>query len=199
MLERPAVRRAARHAGWLVLAGLVLAHPAAAFECVPGAPAFVLGADRVWWVATVLQPAGEQCRVRNEDLGREGVVPLRRLRTQHSLRLRVGARVVVRVADQWLPASLLTSRPDGWRVHFLGVGARNDDLVPTRRIRLVQDDPAGGPTYRVGQRIQVKWQGVWYDAEILDRRGDEAYLVRYVGHAANRNEWVERRRMRPGP
>ena len=45
MLERPAVRRAARHAGWLVLAGLVLAHPAAAFECVPGAPAFVLGAE----------------------------------------------------------------------------------------------------------------------------------------------------------
>jgi hypothetical protein len=54
-------------------------------------------------------------------------------------------------------------------------------------------EPLADP--QIGQYVQVLWENEWYNAEILETRG-EKYKIRYVDSDASSDEWVTEKRMR---
>lgn len=51
------------------------------------------------------------------------------------------------------------------------------------------DDHPFNSIYSVGERVMVEWNGSWYDASILETRGNQ-YHITYVGHSSSWDEWV---------
>jgi hypothetical protein len=53
-------------------------------------------------------------------------------------------------------------------------------------------------TWNVGQKVQTKWGGLWFDAKIEKKAANGWYMVQYEGHG-KQYEWVEPWRLRaPG-
>jgi CHAT domain-containing protein/Tfp pilus assembly protein PilF len=50
-------------------------------------------------------------------------------------------------------------------------------------------------TWKVGDRIEVQWQGDWYKAEVIEVKGTQ-YKIHYVGYAASWDEWIDKSRIR---
>ena len=48
---------------------------------------------------------------------------------------------------------------------------------------------------KIGQYVQVLWDGDWYNAEILDTRSGE-YKIHYAGYDSSSDEWVTAKQMR---
>jgi hypothetical protein len=56
---------------------------------------------------------------------------------------------------------------------------------------------ANGPRRpRLGERLEAKWQGNWYRAQVIDVR-DKQLKIHYVGDADSWDEWVGPERIRP--
>ncbi|HEX2099642.1 MAG TPA: Tudor-knot domain-containing protein, partial [Candidatus Synoicihabitans sp.] len=56
-------------------------------------------------------------------------------------------------------------------------------------------EPPNTAGYKVGNTIEVEWQGKWFRARILEQRGD-SYKIHYDGYGSNWDEWVKANRMR---
>jgi|WetSurMetagenome_2_1015567.scaffolds.fasta_scaffold223026_2 hypothetical protein len=53
-------------------------------------------------------------------------------------------------------------------------------------------------TYSVGDIVEVKWKGCWYQASILDTNSSNLYKVHYCGLESSDDEWVGTIRLRNG-
>jgi hypothetical protein len=51
---------------------------------------------------------------------------------------------------------------------------------------------------RMGERVEVEWEGDWYPATILEVRGSK-YRIHYLGYGAQWDEWVDAERLRRKP
>jgi hypothetical protein len=82
------------------------------------------------------------------------------------------------------------------RMAFLAEGkpifATSDGFDPHLRLSDVSK-PLSDP--QIGQYVQVFWEDEWYNAEILETRGNE-YKIRYVDYDAVSDEWVLAKRIR---
>src|SRR5580692_4486714 len=87
----------------------------------------------------------------------------------------VGQKVEVREGDTWSPASILAHEGRKYQVHYADAGA-TDEWVTTDRIRVPgtagsaapkADDPAKYGGFKVGDKVEVKWGGMWRKADIL--------------------------------
>jgi hypothetical protein len=62
------------------------------------------------------------------------------------------------------------------------------------RMKLVA---ANGPRRpRLGERLEAKWKGAWYRAQVIDVRGEQL-KIHYAGDADSWDEWVGPERIRP--
>lgn len=55
---------------------------------------------------------------------------------------------------------------------------------------------ASAPKFKAGQDVRALWKGNWYDAHILQVKGDK-YQIGYTGYGAEWNEWVTDSRLAP--
>ncbi len=51
-------------------------------------------------------------------------------------------------------------------------------------------------TWKQGDHVEVQWKGDWYQAEVLEVKGNQ-FKVHYDGYASSWDEWVENSRIRP--
>ncbi len=51
-------------------------------------------------------------------------------------------------------------------------------------------------TWKPGDRIEVQWQGDWYQAAVIEVKGNQ-YKIHYDGYASSWDEWVDNSRIRP--
>src|SRR6266550_5384681 len=50
-------------------------------------------------------------------------------------------------------------------------------------------------TWKQGDHVEVQWKGDWYQAEVLEVKGNQ-FKVHYDGYASSWDEWVENSRIR---
>ncbi|HEX4796321.1 MAG TPA: Tudor-knot domain-containing protein [Humisphaera sp.] len=124
-----------------------------------------------------------------------------------------GQKVEVREGDAWSAATIVKHEGRRYFIHYEGADASADEWVTTDRIRMPGASPATKPgaapatgaapargaapkatVWNTGQKVEVKWGGLWRQASILNRRG-EWYLVSYDQRGTSR-EWAEPWRIR---
>ncbi len=117
-----------------------------------------------------------------------------------------GQKVQVREGDTWSAATIVKHEGRRYFIHYDGADASTDEWVTPDRIRMpgAAPAPASGsttkpaapkaPSWNNGQKVEVKWGGLWRQASIFNRRG-EWYLVTYDARG-NSREWVEPWRIR---
>ena len=49
--------------------------------------------------------------------------------------------------------------------------------------------------WKVGDRIEVQWQGDWYQAQVIEVKGSQ-YKIHYDGYASSWDEWIDKSRIR---
>jgi hypothetical protein len=104
---------------------------------------------------------------------------------------RVGERVEVLDEGEWWKARIIAVRGDEARVHFYGWDDAEDAWVTPERVR-----PFRPTLRRVGQRVEVEWDGDWFLGRIIEVRPDGLHKVTYDGYDASWDEWVPSSRMR---
>jgi len=120
-------------------------------------------------------------------------------------------KVEIREGDTWSAATIVRKEGRRYLIKYEGADA-TEEWVTADRIRLPGDaspaaanggeqpqkvtglDQARAPAWQVGQKVEVKWGGMWSAATITNKRG-EWYLVTYTERGGNR-EWVEPWRIR---
>ncbi len=54
-------------------------------------------------------------------------------------------------------------------------------------------------TYHVGDRIEVRWNGFWYEGSIIEKKADGGlFKIHYCGRDSDLDEWISTSRMRIG-
>ncbi len=129
---------------------------------------------------------------------------------------RVGEYVWVSWENAEYPAYLIERKgTTRFRVHFEGYDARWDEDVTLERIRGRIEGPALAPpppekvarasgllgkgggdagvmaTYKIGDRVRVRWRGSIYPATITGVVSSERFLVHYDGYESAWDEVVE--------
>jgi hypothetical protein len=96
--------------------------------------------------------------------------------------------------DAWYRAEVLATKPDAWKVRYVGYDASWDEWVPAARMR------APTPLARTkGEAVEVEWKKAWWPAKVLDVREDFAF-VHYDGFGDEWDEWATAKRLRtPDP
>jgi hypothetical protein len=95
--------------------------------------------------------------------------------------------------NAWERVQLLARKPDAALVHYMTLGDRFDEWVPTSRLR-----PIATTRFKVGQRIEVDYDGVWEPAQVTKQAEDFFLFVNY-SKLEDCNEWVTDLRVRlPG-
>jgi len=92
----------------------------------------------------------------------------------------------------WADLCQFTGRHMAFFAEGKPVFATSNGFNPSLRLSSVTQ-PLRDP--QIGQYVQVLWEGDWYNAEILDTRGDEC-KIRYADGDSSSDEWVTARRMR---
>lgn len=54
----------------------------------------------------------------------------------------------------------------------------------------------GAEEFPAGSLVEVEWQGIWYDARVLEVDGNRYYIT-YIGYDSSWDEWVDSKRIRP--
>lgn len=128
-----------------------------------------------------------------------------------------GQKVEVREGDTWSSATILKHEGRKYRIHYDGADASSDEWVMGDRIRSTGAGPTAGPAsagpasqpvatpkpvaakppaWQIGQKVEVKWGGLYFPASVTNKRGDW-YFVTYDRDKSR--EWVEPWRIRrPG-
>jgi hypothetical protein len=109
----------------------------------------------------------------------------------------VGDPAQVLWKGKWYPASVTKVNEDQSRcfVRYTGYGSNWDEWVGADRIRVQAAAPVAASAYRVGDAVQVKWKGKWYDASILKVDGAR-YRIHYDQYDSSWDEWVGPERVR---
>lgn len=81
-------------------------------------------------------------------------------------------------------ARVVGARGDKITVEFYGYTDKHTAHLPADRLQRVVHK-----THKVGEEVQVSWEGQFYRAKILEVK-DDFHLVTYPGYAAYWNEWV---------
>lgn len=117
--------------------------------------------------------------------------------------LQAGQKVEVREGDEWSPATILKKEGRKYQVQY--EGDPTQEWVTADRIRTPGHSPATAPAkpmpaaplrepvWNNGQKVDVKWGGLWFDA-VVKNRGNGWYLVEY--QQTGGFEWVEPWRLR---
>ena len=124
-----------------------------------------------------------------------------------------GQKIEAREGDTWSAATIVKKEGRRYLIHYEGADAATDEWVTIDRLRAVgaaaggttpkpvvepgtpaDPKPAPAPVvWMTGQKVQVKWGGLWRDASIVNRR-DAWHLVEY--EPGRMREWVEPYRIR---
>ncbi len=100
----------------------------------------------------------------------------------------VGQRVNVLYASSWYPATILKVSGNTYYIHYTNWSDTYDEWVTADRIQFTN--------YGVGQLIQVYDNSTWYDATILNTRGNE-YYIHFNGWGSSYDKWVTSDKVRP--
>ena len=74
--------------------------------------------------------------------------------------------------------------------------AQSDDSAPRQPVAPKIAAVHEKMEWEKGDRVEVKWGGQWYKAEILEAKND-LYRIHYEGYGSNWDEWVTPGRIRP--
>ena len=110
---------------------------------------------------------------------------------------KAGDKVDVLWRKQWYPAKILEVRCDLYKITYENWGSEWDEWVEPNRIRsrLAEAEIPKPSRFKRGDAVDVKWEGLWYAASVLEARGDK-YLIHYDGHGKEWDEWVGPDRIR---
>jgi hypothetical protein len=170
----------------LFIAGICLA-PAIADDRVflVGDKVKVMWRDR-WEICTILELKEGKYKVHfeeNEKIFDKWVSA----KIVFNYNYRTGEVIQVEREGRWLPAKVLASGGNKYKVHFLGLESNFDEWVGPDRIQDI--------SYRIGERIQVMWLNDWLDAVVIQYNNGQ-YLVHFEGFQQNQDQWVTVERMR---
>ena len=71
-----------------------------------------------------------------------------------------------------------------------------EPVVKTPPSKPVVVAPKKAP-YSAGQKVDVLWEGSWWQGQIVAVKGDSKFLIHYIGWASSYDEWVTTARLRP--
>jgi len=105
----------------------------------------------------------------------------------------LGQRVKVKYGDEWLTGRVIAVKSGEYQVKCIGYDDPADwfDIDDTSQMRQIR--PA--KTYKVGSRVEVKWEGDWYAAKVLKVEGG-VHFIHYIEDDSSWDEWVSSRRIR---
>lgn len=93
----------------------------------------------------------------------------------------------------WWTAEIVEERCELTKIHYVGWDKRWDEWVEPERIREIK--PRAVRTFRVGDTVDIEWQGTWWAGSIIQKRG-QRFKVHYTGWGAEWDEWVTTTRLR---
>lgn len=121
----------------------------------------------------------------------------------------IGEKVEVEWNGSWWKAEVLAVNGGLYRVHYTGWSSKWDEDVTTSRIRPpsgdarigtevpgAADQAVGAAKWKVGDNVDVSWNGSWWAAQIIAVNGG-LYRVHYIGWNASWDENVTLARIRP--
>jgi CHAT domain-containing protein/Tfp pilus assembly protein PilF len=86
---------------------------------------------------------------------------------------------------------VINSKPNLRPVRFLLFTTLSFSILASLAIHVAAQDKIWKP----GDRVEVQWQGDWYQAEVIEVR-ESQYKIHYVGYASSWDEWVDNSRIR---
>jgi hypothetical protein len=92
--------------------------------------------------------------------------------------------------DKWERVQILGHKADTALVHYLTLGDRFDEWVPASRLR-----PVAPTRYKVGDQIQVDYDGVWQTARV-QKKAEDFFLFVHYDSLEDCDEWVTDLRIR---
>ena len=109
--------------------------------------------------------------------------------------IKVGDNVEVVTGFGWTPAKVLAINGNSYRVLANGIAVTKDYPAEVRRIGSATAQDHANGQYRLGDRVQVNFEGRWIDTKIITVMGME-YQVELPG---NRTVWANPHNLRPAP
>jgi hypothetical protein len=104
---------------------------------------------------------------------------------------RIGERVEALDEGEWWKARVVDVRDGAMKLHWLGIGAYDDEWVETSRVRPLRATQGYAP----GTTVEAEWKGKWYSARILEAKAG-VHLIHYDGYSKEWDEWVSAKRLR---
>jgi hypothetical protein len=105
----------------------------------------------------------------------------------------LGQRVKVKYGDDWLAGRIVATRKGELQVKCIGYDDPADwfDTTDATQLRWVKSPQL----YAVGSKVEVQWQGDWYEARVLKVEGG-VHFIHYVEDDSSWDEWVPSSRIR---
>lgn len=132
----------------------------------------------------------------------------------------VGDSVDVEWNSSWWKAEVLAVNSDTYRIHYVGWSSSWDEDVTPKRVRprsdgssvgteapaataapaakaapVAKKSAAAASTWKVGDKVDIKWNGQWWQGEIIGLAGNK-YKVHYTGWSSSWDESVGSDRLR---
>jgi hypothetical protein len=105
----------------------------------------------------------------------------------------IGERVKVKYENEWFAGRVVATEGQQWQVRYIGYDDPADWFDSQDKNALRQLKVA--PGFAVGTLIDVKWQGEWYPARVMETENG-VHLVHYTGYDHSWDEWVPSKRIR---
>src|SRR5215475_17284 len=109
--------------------------------------------------------------------------------------IKVGDSVEVVTGFGWTPAKVLAINGNTYRVSVQGIQVSKDYPAEVRRVGGASAQDHANGQYRLGDPVQVHFQGQWIDSKIVTEYGMQ-YQVELPG---NRTVWADPQNLRPAP
>jgi hypothetical protein len=109
--------------------------------------------------------------------------------------IKVGDSIEVVTGFGWTPAKVLAINGNSYRVLTNGVEVTKDYPAEVRRLGPATAQDHANGQYRLGDRVQVNFEGRWIDSKVIAELGRE-YQVELPG---NRTVWTDPQNLRPAP
>jgi hypothetical protein len=107
--------------------------------------------------------------------------------------IKVGDQVEVVTGFGWTPAKVLAINGNSYRVLANGIPVTKDYPTEVRRLGAATAGDHANGQYRLGDRVQVNFEGSWIESKIIAELGSE-YQVQLPG---NRAVWANPQNLRP--
>lgn len=105
----------------------------------------------------------------------------------------IGQRVKAKQNGEWYVARIVAVDGREWWVDYVGYDEPDETFLATDKTKIQVIKPR--PTFPVGAKVEVKWQGDWFAAKILKVNGG-VHFIHYIEDDASWDEWVTARRIR---